>query len=244
MANDRSSEPLSSQVAEHIRSKIYAKEWGPGDRLPSEHALMEQFGVSRGTVRRALQSLIQEGLLTSEHGRGTFVRVPRVLHPTGNRPLSFAAALEDQGIRFETTVLEREAVTPPSHVATRLDLDGADLVLHSHRLRCDSAGTPLMALDSWIPLKRCPGIERLDLTQVSLFDAVQQTSGLLIAWSEMSYTAVLAGSDIGAVLGVPETAPALRLDQLIYLESGDPVEWSSVFLPGGHAITGVGVQTR
>ena len=54
---------LHSQLSGQIREKIYAGEWLPGDRIPSEHALMEESGLSRGTIRRAIKSLVDEGLL-------------------------------------------------------------------------------------------------------------------------------------------------------------------------------------
>lgn len=79
---------LYNQLADILREKIYAHEWGVRSKIPSEHELMELFGVARGTVRRALKTLVDEGLLVQQHGRGTFVAEPGLSHPGGTRPFS------------------------------------------------------------------------------------------------------------------------------------------------------------
>ena len=65
--------PLYEQVSNIVREKIYAKEWGVGEPIPSEHELMDMLGLSRGTVKKGIQALVDEGLLVTQRGRGTFV---------------------------------------------------------------------------------------------------------------------------------------------------------------------------
>ena len=84
------SNPLHAQLADLLREKIYSKVWPPSTKIPSENDLVRMFGVSRGTVRKALKALVDEGLLVQHHGKGTFVAEPGTAHVFGDRPLSFA----------------------------------------------------------------------------------------------------------------------------------------------------------
>lgn len=241
--NKAAGETLHGGLSNYIRSKIFAKEWGTGMRIPSEHSLMEEFDVSRGTVRKAIKTLVDEGLLKQEHGRGTFVSEPHIAHPGGDRPFSFAASLRAQGISFETEVLSRERIGATPEVAERLQIQGGDPVLKLRRVR-RAAGKPIMVLDSWTPLDICPGIEDLPLEEMSLFDAVERVTGGHIALSQMAYSARAAGKDLASVMGVSEGSPVLNLEQLIFLEDGRAIEWGDTMLTAGQTIVGTAHQSH
>ena len=81
---------LHVQLTDILREKIYTREWGAGTKIPSEHELMQHFDLSRGTVRHAIRTLVDEGLLVRTHGSGTYVSEGGISHPAGIRPLSFA----------------------------------------------------------------------------------------------------------------------------------------------------------
>ena len=236
-------ETLHGGVSNYIRSKIFAKEWCTGERIPSEHSLMEEFGVSRGTVRKAIKTLVDEGLLQQQHGRGTFVSEPHVVHPGGDRPLSFAESLREQGIDFETEVLVKERISASQDVADHLQIGVGDPVLKLRRVR-RAAGKPVMVLDSWTPLETCPGIENMPLEEMSLFDAVEAVTGGHIDVSHMVYSARSAGKDLAHVMGVAEGSPILNLEQLIFLEDGRPIEWGDTMLAAGQTIIGMAHQRR
>lgn len=241
--NRSANETLHGGVSNYIRSKIEAKEWGPQHRIPSEHALMDEFGVSRGTVRKALKTLVDEGLLQQEHGRGTFVSGASIEHPGGDRPFSFAESLRMQGLAFTTEILARERIAATAEVAAHLDVAEGAPVLRLRRLRCVE-GRPAMVHDSWIPLDVCPGIEDMPLEEISLFDAVESCTGGRIERSDMVYSARAAGKDLADTLGVPEGSPVLSLEQLIALDDGRPVEWSDTRLCAGQTISGTAWQRR
>lgn len=234
---------LHGNVANYIRSKIYAKEWGAGTCIPSEHQLMEEFGISRGTVRKAIKALVDEGLLKKEHGRGTFVSEPHIVHPGGDRPFSFAESLAEQGISFETEVLNKERIEATPEVAEKLQIKQGDPVLKLRRVR-RAGGKAIMVLDSWTPLEICPGIENMPLEEMSLFDAVEAATGAHIELSHMVYSARSAGKDLANVMEVSESSPILNLEQLIFLDDGRPIEWGDTMLAAGQTIVGVGHQRR
>lgn len=139
----RPSTALHVQLADILREKIYSHEWVVNARIPSEHELMQQFGISRGTVRRALKSLVEEGLLVQQHGRGTFVAEPGISHPAGIRPISFAESLHRQGKAFVTHVVDKRVIPAPADVAYELDIKPATAVMFMRRVRLVD-GEPVM----------------------------------------------------------------------------------------------------
>ena len=238
---EKSHDALYLQLADTLREKIYSKEWGVRTRIPSEHELMEQYDVARGTVRRALKILVDEGLLVQEQGRGTFVAEPGISHPAGVRPLSFAKSLHDQGREFETHVVEKTLEPAPVDVARELEIRPEDEVMFVRRVRT-VADEPVMCQESWLAYEVLPGIFDMDLTSISLFDAVEACSGGKIRYSYMRYSARIAGKEHGELLGCDEAAAVLLLEQLIRLEDGRPIEWSTAWFPPGQSVVGNAVQ--
>lgn len=226
---------LYEQLAAVIRDRIRSNEWGAGFRLPSEHEFMQAFNMSRGTVRRALKDLVDEGLLVQERGRGTFVSDPTITHGQGEITLSVAAALAEKGLPFITRVLEQQVLPAPPEVATSLGLAPGTQVLFLRRVR-ECAGKPSVCQESWLNLAACPGLEHTDFCSESAFDAVQRTSGHKIVGSKMRYTARQASLTYAAYLSCEPKDALLMLEQLISLDTHVPIEWSRTWFAQDHAV--------
>ena len=129
---DRGSfEPPYAQLARSIRERIAGGEYRPGDRLPSEAELCTAYGVSPMTVRRAIAELVREDVAVTEHGRGTFVKVPQL----GTAVFDLAELqryLADPDI--EAHILEARIVSPSPRVAAKLAVDHDDRVISIKRL--------------------------------------------------------------------------------------------------------------
>src|SRR6476660_3375409 len=138
---DRSSPvPLYFQVAQQIEHAINEGQLAPGDRLDNEISLAEQFGLSRPTMRRAIQELVDKGLLVRKRGVGT-----QVVHGEVTRPVELSSLFDDltRDNRMPTTkLLSCELVPADDRVANELDLTDHRSVLHLRRLRF-SNGEPL-----------------------------------------------------------------------------------------------------
>ena len=236
-----SSVALHAQLADIIREKIYSMEWGMGTKIPSEHELMAYFNVSRGTVRRALKSLVDEGLLVQRHGKGTFVMEPGISHPAGLRPFSFAQSLYDKGQDFVTAILDKRVIPAPADVARELEIDAGAGVMFLRRVRSVD-DEPLICQESWSNLEVCPGLDSLDLRSMSLFVAVEKCSGKRVKYSDMRYTARIAGKEHGQYLGCEEASAVLVLEQIIRLENKVPIEWGLTWLRPGQSIVSTAVQ--
>ena len=236
-----SNDPIYLQLAAIMRERIFSKRWTAGSKIPSEHELMEVFGVARGTVRKALKSLVDDGLLVQVSGSGTYVAEPGISHPAGVRPLSFADSLREQGKEFETHVLEQSVFPASVEVAAELGIEEGIEAMFMRRVRTVD-GEPIMCQESWLNLRECPGLLNIDYTKESLFNAVQQCSGRKIKISHMRYSARTAGIEYGELLGCSESAALLLLEQNICLEDGVCIEWTYTWFKPGQTIVGTAEQ--
>lgn len=227
--------PLYVQVSNIVREKIYAKEWGVGEPIPSEHDLMDMLGLSRGTVKKGIQALVDEGLLVTQRGRGTFVAQPLMARPSSTRLLSFAESMDDNDIPYVTHVIEHR-VEPASEVCAKmLGIECGVPYLYLTRAR-SVHGRPAMFIESHLNLVACPGLDEADFQTESVFAAVERTSGLPVGESEVTYSACVAGKARGMWLQCDEHAPVLNMDQLVRLVDGTPFEWGSVWLPANRCV--------
>ncbi|QWT18225.1 GntR family transcriptional regulator [Collinsella sp. zg1085] len=236
-------EPFYTQLAGVIREKIYTKEWLPRTKIPSEHMLMEQFQVARGTVRKALKLLVEEGILVQMRGSGTYIAEPGITHAAGVRPLSFAESLHEQGKDFVTHVIEKYIAPASPEVARELGIDeGADAMFMRRVRTVDD--DPIMCQESWLNFGACPGLFDIDYTKESLFNAVQQCSGKKIKTSRMRYSARVAGREHGELLKCSETAALLLLEQNISLVNGTVIEWCNTWFKPGQSVVGTATQAE
>lgn len=239
--SDKPTQSLYVQLTDIIREKIYSREWAVKSKIPSEHELMAQYNLARGTVRRAISALVDEGLLVREHGRGTFVAEPGLSHAVESRPFSFAEALHKQGKTFETSIVDEWVTPAPVDVAIELDVPEYSDVMFLRRVRYVD-GAPIMCQESWLSLGECPGLGDVDFAEESLFNAVERCSGRKIKYSKMRYSARIAGKEHGELLGCDETAAILLLEQTISLADYRPIEWSTTWFRPGQSIVSNAVQ--
>ncbi|WP_234966902.1 GntR family transcriptional regulator [Olsenella urininfantis] len=234
-------ELLYVQVSDFVREKIYSKDWGVNEPIPSEHELMGMLDLSRGTVQKGIRQLVDEGLLVQQRGRGTFVVQPVMARPSSNRLLSFGESMSSQGIDYETRVVEKSVRTANDACAENLQIAPGDGYLYLCRVRYVRRRA-VMFIESHLNLSVCPGLAEVDFEAEALFAAVERTSGRGIGRSEMVYTARVAGKERGRYLECDEHAPVLELDQLVRLDDGTPFEWGSVWLPANRCV--ISSETR
>lgn len=232
---------LYVQVADFVREKIYSHEWGVDERIPSEHELMVMLHLSRGTVQKGIRSLVDEGLLVQQRGRGTYVVQPIMARPTSNHLLSFAESMASQGIPYTTVVVESRVEPANKACAWALQIPRGTPYLYLARVR-SVFGEPVMFIESHIAMSRCPGIEEVDFTAEGLFEAVARTSGQKIGYSNQVYSACVCGKRRAEWLQCDERSPALQMDQTVYLEDGTPFEWGSIWMPANRCVISSSTQ--
>lgn len=223
--------PLHEQISAAIRREIRSGAWPAHYRLAAEPDLAVSFRVSRGTLRRALRTLIEEDLLVQIRGRGTFVVSPGIEQSIGQELLSLSEGLEREGVAFETTVISQGLATPPEAIAGLLGLAPAVGALELRRVKLID-GSPVAYLSNWVRVELCPGIETRDFTKVSLFGLLEGEYGLHIAVGRRTFEAQAAFGPPAEFLQIPVGAPVLYLEQVTYLDDGSQIEYSDVWIRG------------
>ncbi|MEA5455469.1 GntR family transcriptional regulator [Sinomonas sp. JGH33] len=207
----------NSQIPKHeqlhaILLRIAKDELGPGERVPSERTLMDQFGVSRITVRAAIGRLVNEGHLVRVPGKGTFVSegaVQSTLHLA-----SFTQEMEAQGHKPSTIVLEAAQLLPPAATAKALGLGRTQEAYHLRRLRL-ADGRPVSVDDAWYNASLVEGLLDIDLTG-SVYRALASEFGHQIDRARQSVRAEGAPADIAVLLGAEPGAPVLFFDRVSF----------------------------
>lgn len=223
--------PIYRQIENWIRSQIVSGVWGVDFQLPSEVTLARALDTNRGTVRKALDGLIADGLLARVHGRGTFVVAPAVAQPLADRLTTFSEDLIGKQIPFVTRVLEQGIVAPPLFAASALALLPDAKVFYLKRVR-DVDGQPFVLLENYVPYALCPDIENVDFSAYRLFEILEGRCGLKLDWGRRLFEARLAPKMVASALDIAEGAATMYLQQVVYLAGGAPVECSSVWLRG------------
>jgi DNA-binding GntR family transcriptional regulator len=224
--------PLWEQVARSFRERILSGEWPAHMKLDAEPELARRLGISRGTLRRALRPLIEEGLLVQAQGRGTFVSSTREIEPPiAERMLSLAEALERRGVAFTTQVCSVEPVVPPPRIAALLTLPPGARTIRLVRRRA-VAGSTIALLVNYVRCDLCPGIETKDFGSRTLFGVVERDYGLRIEWGRRTFEAQAAPPEVAVMLEIPPGSPVIYIEQVAYLGGGVPVEYSDVWIRG------------
>jgi len=215
--------PLYIQLKEHILARMERGGLKPGQRLPSERELCDQFGVSRITIRQALGELMRDGLLQSVRGKGTFVARKREdeFHPLA----SFSQQVRAQGQSPSSLVLNQSVTRASERLARQLQVSINSRVALIERLRL--AGGEVRALQTaYIPLKLCPGLLKHDFEKESLYQVLQMVHGLTPVRADHWFEARLADPNEERLLHLPHPSAVLVMRQTSYLQDGRPIEYT------------------
>ncbi|MEO3800744.1 GntR family transcriptional regulator [Nonomuraea sp. B1E8] len=211
-------------VADSLRTHILEGRYKPGQRLPSEEALTDEYGVSRNTVRVALNHLAAANLITRRRGSGSYVNADLgISHSLGNLR-SFTVLLRDLGLQPGITEVEvRPDPSPPLEILGFLPSEVAWLV---RRVRTGS-GSPFALLDSWLPDRIGSRIDPEALTRrQSLYASLAEDLDIKVAEATESIHAEAADEREARVLDVPVGSPIIVIRRWTYDRAGRPVEYT------------------
>ncbi len=224
--------PVYIQLAEWFREKITNQEWAVNFKLDSEIELADQLELSRGTVRKAVEELISEGLLIRSHGRGTFVSdAESIGHTLATELVGTSEELIEKGINYETIVLTQRVAIPQPRIAQHLSLPPEKRVLFLERVR-KVQNQSLIYLHNYVNYQFCVGIEKIDFSKMRLFEALENEFHLSLKWGRRTFEARLCPKIIAERLGVETGSAVMYLEQIVYLADGKPIEISDVWFRG------------
>jgi DNA-binding GntR family transcriptional regulator len=219
---DRSSPvPLYHQLAQAIEAAIRDGELAPGDRFENELALASRLSLSRPTTRRAIQELVDKGLLVRKRGVGTQV----VQNPV-HRRVELTSLFDDlarAGQQPTTDLLDYRRITVDEEIAVELNLKVDSEVVTIQRLRCAN-GEPLAVMTNYLPAELAPGPEELEAS--GLYQALR-ARGIHIRLARQRIGAKPATKSEAKLLGEKPGAPLLTMSRTAFDDSGRAVEFGS-----------------
>ncbi len=214
--------PLYHQIYLVLRDEISSGRYRPGDLMPNEDTLAASFGVSRITVRHALDTLSRANLIERRPGRGTFVAQSST---PSRASLPLTSVVDNIILVGETTkveVVEFGRAQPPPDVADIFGLSPGDKLQRAVRVRYRDEA-PYLHLTTFVSERLSNRIKRADLERTALFELIR-LSGEVVAGGHQIVTATLAAPPVAQRLNVKIGAPLLRIIRVLSDSKNRPIE--------------------
>lgn len=227
-------QPLYQQIKALITQSLISGEWGPGDVIPSEMELAARFGVSQGTVRKAIDELAAENIVVRRQGKGTFVAT----HTEINAKLRFLRLVAADGSKelLDNKLLECVRAKASSYIAKLLNLKAGSAVIEIRRLLLFS-GQPLILDRIILPAAPFKGVtaERIEEYNGSMYRMYETIFGLRMVRAEERLIAVGAEPEVAGALDIDSGVPLLSIERVSYTYGDRPMEWRlGLCLTGSH----------
>lgn len=213
--------PMYLRIAQDVRESVAKGIYRPGLALPSERELMEQFSVSRVTIRHALRELVRESLLESRQGSGYIVRAATHLNQPLNRVTSFSEDCVARGLTPGSRLISRKTGRSNAEESAHFNIPEGTEVLRVKRVRTGN-GEPLLVEHATLPTSIAPA---WPWPEGSLYLAMKK-DGLLPVRVHQQYVPALAEDTLAGRLGIPEGSPVMLVIRAGFAADDQPVEYS------------------
>ncbi len=220
---DRSSyEPAYAQLVSILRQSMAAGILRPGDQLPSEAQLCERYGVSPMTVRRAINALVDQGLVVAEQGRGTFVKPVAMGEATFG--LKNLQALLNDTQHTTVNILEARIVKADERVARKLDILQGERAIYIRRL-LNTNGRPSLYHREYLVYDPLRPIVEAELEVTALQRLFNGTGETLLKHGDISLEATILNDEEARILQAPQPMAAFCFEHLFYDFNDKPISW-------------------
>jgi Transcriptional regulators len=204
---------LYYQLKEELMKKIISKQWPPGEKIPSEKELCSLYGVSRITVRKALDELERSGHLVRRQGKGTFV-TNISFEQRLSKFYSFSEELKQRGLEEHSQVIHFEQISAPDEVANQLGLEPEGQVFKLTRLRLVDQ-TPYTLETSYIPVDVCPILTKENISSKGLYNTMRM-GGIFPDRVIEKFRATVIRKTEAELMGLKLGMPAMHLERVTY----------------------------
>jgi len=208
--------PLYYRLKRKLIEMIENEEVAPDEMIPSENKLIEEYSMSRTTVRKAIDTLVNEGYLYRIQGKGTFVRGKQFTQGL-IKLTSCTEDIRNQGLNPSVTLVQQQVELTRKSIAHKLGILDNDQVFFMERVM-NADYIPLNKTKSYLPYKLFPGIERHDFSKESLYKIIESDYGVKILYANRSIEAVLADERTAELLDLSIDSPILYFRGIVYGE--------------------------
>jgi GntR family transcriptional regulator len=223
--------PLYYQVSELLEQLIQNGEIRPNERIPPEELLAERYEVSRPTINKAIEVLIRKSVLRRERGKGTFARSAEVRLTLMQELASLHESMRKHNIPFRTVVLKLRREKAAKNVAERLGFANGLKVFYLKRLRYVE-DEPFLISESYLPQPLFPDLDKVDLSDRSLYDLLEQKYHVPIIKTERCARAMKASEEDASLLRVPLADPLIQLEGVAFSVRDMRVEYFNTRIRG------------
>lgn len=219
--------PLYYQIENVLREKITSGAFAAGEQLPTESDLIEQFGVSRITVRQALASLAIENLIDRRQGSGTFVAQRKTRQRKFDGTIHLTGSLDElieMGLETPVKLLEMNRIEADKHEAALLQVKTGTPVFMLKRLRLHE-GTPYSLIVNYLPVEIGENLTESELGSGAILQSIENKLGYRLHEARQQIKAELADPYVAELLGVRVGSALLSIERTVYTDKGKPVEF-------------------
>jgi GntR family transcriptional regulator len=217
--------PLYRQLQQAIVDSISSGDLVPGDTIPSEHTLEEEFHVSRSTIRRAMSELEYQGHIYRQRGRPTIVSARPLYHGT-TAIAGFSDDVRSQGCKPWSTVLGVSIICADEFLAERLKIGEGDEVIVARRLRLADE-VPMCIETPYLPLAKVGIISPRDIEgEKSLYHYLREKLGIRPTNVEEVLEIATADDETAELLQIAPKGPVVKLQRTVYDDKGECMEYA------------------
>lgn len=228
MVNKDSYMPYYMQIYNELKSRIDSMMYRPGEILPSENELVEEFNVTRVTIRNAIKKLKDEGIIRTEKGKGSFVNQPKLIQSL-DRIYSFGKDIDEQGYNLEREVLEIYKEIPDSYIKKHLQLQEGELVIAIKAVR-KLEDKPVIIQMSYIPLKVVPDVTISDLKSNTIYNVFETKYNIKLLKAKEYLDPIAADEWCSNALGIDIGNLLFLTERITYAAEEIPVEYRKCYI--------------
>ncbi|MGJ8538482.1 GntR family transcriptional regulator [Heyndrickxia coagulans] len=222
--------PLYLYFAEKFKQKILSGELRPGDQFPPEIKLAKKYGVARVTIRNAINVLVQEKLIIRLKGKGSFVAEPKIERELVN-VASFTERMQSRGMRAGALCHEVKLIKADTGLSQQLHIDLGSEVVEIVRIRLTN-DNPVAIEKSYLPRDLCPGIEKENLEDNSLYYILDSKYSLQPAHSSKTIELARATLDEAKLLHIPKGTPLFLIRATVFTQTNQVMEFVNTLFLG------------
>ena len=230
MVDKNSAVPLYVQIQNEITEAIKSEQLKPNAQIPSESEIAASYGVSRMTVRKAIDYLVSKGALFRKPGKGTFVS-DGILNFRFSTIMSFSSTLRSSGHSVTTRVLNQEIIPASPIIVSKLGLHRSSQVVFIRRLRIVE-DKPAAIHISYLGYPEFAPILEVDLSTNSLLRTVESIGALTLSYSRDTVIADIVTNEEAHLLDVPDCSPVLIVEGVAYTMTGSPIRLTKAIYRG------------
>lgn len=225
MINKNSYIPYYLQIYNELKNRIESMMYKPNEMLPSENELVEEFDVTRVTVRNAIKKLKDEGSIRTEKGRGSYVNSPKIIQNL-DKIYSLARDYNEEGHKLESIILDVYTEYCNDTIRKNLELEPDDQVIVIKIIR-KIDDLPVVGQISYLPLKVIPDFTISELDNCSVYNILEDKYKIQLLKAIEYLDPIVADEYYAKLLEVDIDTPLFLTERITYTENNKPIEFRS-----------------